>query len=58
MRAGRRQKLLRQEAGGREKVYAGVSVICMTSAKTFADKIKSADGKYLLIESADKKKIF
>ena len=38
MRAGRRRKLFRQETGWRETVYAGVSVISMTSAKTFADE--------------------
>jgi hypothetical protein len=38
MRAGRRQKLFGQETGWRETSYAGVSVISMTSAKTFADK--------------------
>ncbi len=55
MRAGWRQKLLKQEADWRETVYAGVSVISMTSAKTFSDKKKSADNKNLLIESADNK---
>jgi hypothetical protein len=38
MRAGRRRKLFRQETGGRKTAYAGVSVISMTSAKTFADE--------------------
>jgi hypothetical protein len=38
MRAGRRQKLFLQETGWRETEYAGVSVISVTSAKTFADK--------------------
>jgi hypothetical protein len=38
MRAGRRQKLFRQETGWRETEYAGVSVISLTSAWTFADK--------------------
>jgi hypothetical protein len=38
MGAGRRRKLFRQETGWREPDYAGVSVIKMTSAKTFADK--------------------
>jgi hypothetical protein len=51
MRAGRKQKLFRQETGWRKTKYAGVSVISMTSAKTFADD------KNLLVESADKKKI-
>jgi hypothetical protein len=32
MRAGRRQKLFRQEIGWRETEYAGVSDIIMTSA--------------------------
>jgi hypothetical protein len=57
MRSGRRRKLFRQETGWREAAYAGVSVISMTSAKTFADKKQSADDKNLLIDSADKKKI-
>jgi hypothetical protein len=38
MRAGLRRKLFRQETGWREPNYAGVSVIWMTFAKTFADK--------------------
>jgi hypothetical protein len=38
MRAGRRRKLFRQETGWRETAYAGVSVMSMTSAETFADK--------------------
>ena len=38
MSADRRQKHFRQEEGWREIAYAGVSVISMMSAKTFADE--------------------
>jgi hypothetical protein len=38
MRAVRRRKLFREEAGWRKAKHAGVSVIFMTSAKTFANK--------------------
>jgi hypothetical protein len=57
MRAHRRQKLFQQETGWRETEYAGVGVISITSAKTFADKNKSADNRKLLIESADDKNL-
>jgi hypothetical protein len=38
MRAGRRRKLLQQKAGLARNCTCGVSVISMTSAKTFADE--------------------
>jgi hypothetical protein len=38
MRAGRRRKLFRQETSWRETAYAGVSVMSMPSAETFADE--------------------
>jgi hypothetical protein len=49
MRAGRRQKVFRQDRDWHKTEYAGISVISMTLA--------SADGKELLLESTDQKKI-